>query len=137
MAGNVDKMRRADLMKYAASLGVATRREGGRNWRQVDEVRAQCEIKLAQRASTLDVPSFSEEVSEFDGLLRDDLRAQAQSLGVTTHVGSKWRTAAELRRACGERQKLSTLCQRRNQCRLSMKQSIKKFPSLTACGEMI
>ena len=68
-------------------------------------MRAQCEVKLAQRASTLDVPSFSQEVSEFDGLLRDDLRARAQSLGVTTHVGSKWRTAAELRRACGEKTK--------------------------------
>ena len=54
MAGNVDQMRRADLMKYAASLGVATRREGRLNWRRVDEVRADCEVKLAQRASTLD-----------------------------------------------------------------------------------
>ena len=34
------------------------------------------------------------------GLLRDDLRARAQSLGVTTRVGKKWKTAAELRRAC-------------------------------------
>ena len=41
-----------------------------------------------------------EEVSEFDGLLTDDLMARAKSLGVTTHVGSKWRTTAELRRAC-------------------------------------
>ena len=34
------------------------------------------------------------------GLPRDDLRARAQSLGVTTRVGKKWKTAAELRRAC-------------------------------------
>ena len=68
-------------------------------------MRTDCEVKLAQRASTLDVPSSSQEVSEFDGLLRDDLRARAQSLGVTTHVGSKWRSTAELRRACFEKTK--------------------------------
>ena len=92
-------------MKYAASLGVATRREDRRNWRRVDEVRADCEVKLAQRASTLDVHSSSQEASEFDGLLIDDLRARAKGLGVTTRVGSKWRTAAELRRACVEKTK--------------------------------
>ena len=92
-------------MKYAASLGVATRREGTLNWRRVDEVRADCEVKLAQRASTLDVPSSSQEVSQFDGLLTNDLRARAKSLGVTTYVGSKWRTTAELRRACVEKTK--------------------------------
>ena len=32
-------------MKYAASLGVATRREGGRNWRKVKDVRADCKVR--------------------------------------------------------------------------------------------
>ena len=48
---------------------------------------------------------MDEEVSEFDSLLTDDLRARAKSLGVTTRVGSKWRTAAELCRACVEKTK--------------------------------
>ena len=34
-----------------------------------------------------------------------DLRARAQSLGVTTHVGYKWKTTAELRRLCVEKTK--------------------------------
>ena len=46
-----------------------------------------------------------EEVSEFDGLRTDDLRARARSLGVTTHIGYKLRTAAELRQACVEKTK--------------------------------
>ena len=90
-------------MAAAKDLGVSTR--VGRNWRRVDDVRRDCEVKLAQRASTLDVPSSSQEVSEFDGLRTDDLRARAKGLGVTTHVGGKCRTAAELRRACVEKTK--------------------------------
>ena len=45
------------------------------------------------------------EGSKFDGLRRDDLRARARSLGVTLRAGSKWRTTAELRRACVEKTK--------------------------------
>ena len=97
------KMGKAELMAAAKDLGVRT--HNGRNYRRVDEVRADCEVKLAQRASTLDVPSSSQEVSEFDGLRRDDLRARAKGLGVTTHVGYKWRATVELRRACVEKTK--------------------------------
>ena len=47
MAGNVDAMRKPDLMKYAASLGVATRKEGTKQWRQVADVRADCKLREA------------------------------------------------------------------------------------------
>ena len=42
MEGNVDKMRKDELMKYARSLGVATRKEGTNSWRAVEEVREDC-----------------------------------------------------------------------------------------------
>ena len=47
MAGNLDAMRKPDLMKYAASLGVATRKEGTKQWRQVADVRADCKLREA------------------------------------------------------------------------------------------
>ena len=47
MAGNVDEMRKPDLMKYAASLGVPTRKEGTKQWRQVADVRADCKLREA------------------------------------------------------------------------------------------
>ena len=47
MVGNVDEMRKPELMKYAASLGVATRREGAKLWRVVDNVRADCKVREA------------------------------------------------------------------------------------------
>ena len=86
MAGNVDKMLKADLMKYAASLGVATRREGGQ-MRKVEGVRADCKVREAaeqQRSASPSqaapvAPSIDEAVSELGGLRRDDLRARAQS----------------------------------------------------------
>ena len=68
-------MSRVELMVAAKDLGVNIRIRG--NWRRVDEVRSDCEVKLAQRAWTLDVPSSSQEVSELDGLRTDDLRARA------------------------------------------------------------
>ena len=46
-----------------------------------------------------------EEVFEFDGLQRDDLRAGTQILGVTASVVGKWRPEAELRQACAEKTK--------------------------------
>ena len=33
MEGNVDQMRKEELMKYARSLGVATRKDGTKKWR--------------------------------------------------------------------------------------------------------
>ena len=45
MAGNVDEMRKPELMKYAAFLGVATRREGTKQWRVVADVRADCKLR--------------------------------------------------------------------------------------------
>ena len=47
MAGNVDAMPKPDLRKYAASLGVATRKEGTKQWRQVADVRADCKLREA------------------------------------------------------------------------------------------
>ena len=47
MEGNVDDMRKDELMKYARSLGVATRKEGTKNWRAVEEVRQDCKAREA------------------------------------------------------------------------------------------
>ena len=42
MDEDLRKMRKAELMKYAVSIGVKTRREGTKNYRPVEEVRADC-----------------------------------------------------------------------------------------------
>ena len=47
MEGNVDKMRKDELMKYARSLGVATRKEGTKTWRAIQEVRQDCKAREA------------------------------------------------------------------------------------------
>ena len=47
MEGNVDKMRKDELMKYARSLGVDTRKRGRRKWRAVEEVRKDCKAREA------------------------------------------------------------------------------------------
>ena len=47
MEVNVDKMRKMDLMRYAASLGVATRKERSKaaTWRAVKDVREDCMLR--------------------------------------------------------------------------------------------
>ena len=40
-------MRKDELMKYAQRLGVATRKEGTKNWRAVQEVRQDCKAREA------------------------------------------------------------------------------------------
>ncbi len=52
------KMGKAELMAAAKDLGMRT--HNVRNYRRVDKVHADCEVELAQRASTLDVPSSSQ-----------------------------------------------------------------------------
>ena len=48
-------------MKYAASLGVATRREGGRKqqalWRKIEDVRADCKVREAAEQQRSASPS--------------------------------------------------------------------------------
>ena len=43
----VDKMPKPELMKYAASIGVATRKPGTKLYRRVDDVRADCKAREA------------------------------------------------------------------------------------------
>ena len=47
MEGNVDDMRKDELMKYARSLGVDTRKEGTKNWRAVEAVLQDCKVREA------------------------------------------------------------------------------------------
>ena len=47
MEGNVDQMRKEELMKYARSLGVATRKEGTNKLRAAQEVRQDCKAREA------------------------------------------------------------------------------------------
>ena len=49
MAGSLDEMRKPELMKYAASLGVATRKEGTKLWRKVKDVRDDCKVREADQ----------------------------------------------------------------------------------------
>ena len=53
MGGNVDEMRKPELMKYAASLGVATRRQGMKTWRLLKDVRADCKMREAAEQQRL------------------------------------------------------------------------------------
>ena len=53
MGGNVDEMRKPELMKYAASLGVATRRQGTTTWRLLKDVRADCKMREAAEQQRL------------------------------------------------------------------------------------
>ena len=53
MGGNVDEMRKPELMKYAASLGVATRRQGTKTWRLLKDVRADCKMREAAEQQRL------------------------------------------------------------------------------------
>ena len=95
---DVDGLQRHDLRARAKSLGVPT--HVGSKWRTTAELRRACVEKTKALRALPEAESVQahhgavdEEVSEFDSLLTDDLRARAKSLGVTTHVGSKWRTA--------------------------------------------
>ena len=47
MGRNLDEMRKEELMKYAASLGVATRKQGTKLWRAVSDVRQDCKLREA------------------------------------------------------------------------------------------
>ena len=43
----MDEMRKDELMKYAAKLGVATRKQGTKLWRAVSDVRQDCKLREA------------------------------------------------------------------------------------------
>ena len=82
------KMRKAELMKYAASLGVKTRREGTNNYRPVEEVRADC----ATARQTAEPPD------DFEHMSRGELRQAAALLRVSRRKAG--RTTDELRASC-------------------------------------
>ena len=49
----MDEMMKPELMKYAASLGVATRRQGTKTWRLLKDVRADCKMREAAEQQRL------------------------------------------------------------------------------------
>ena len=82
MERNVIGMRRADLMRYACSLGVETRRQGpdGKKnlWRPVEEVRAECRER---QAATRQRPSTASPSSSADPAARGTDRAPVGGKG--------------------------------------------------------
>ena len=85
MDEDLREMRKADLTKYAASMGAQTRREGAKLYRPVEEVRADC-VTARRTAGPPD---------DFQHMNRAELLQAAGSLRLTTGRGA--RTAAELR----------------------------------------
>ena len=45
--GQCDKLRKNELMKYAATLGIPTRKQGTKLWRAVKDVRLDCKLRQA------------------------------------------------------------------------------------------
>ena len=83
-------MRKAELMKYAASIGVKTRKEGTKNYRSVEEVRADC------ATARQDAPA--EPPDEFAHMRKYELRHAAVLLRVS--IRKAGHTTAELRASC-------------------------------------
>ena len=118
MAGSLDEMRKPDIMKYAASLGVATRKAGTKQWRQVADVRADCKLReaahqqhsparaggpgsasssqAAPRGRQVSARAASVGAGDLDSMSRADLRKLAVSLGASSRRN---RATGELLRA--------------------------------------
>ena len=100
MGGNVDEMRKPELMKYAASLGVATRRQGTKTWRLVKDVRADCKMREAAEQQRLLAdaggpgsasPSQAAGIGTryLENMKHQDLRKLAVSRGVSSRAKRK------------------------------------------------
>ena len=84
MDEDLRKMRKAELMKYAASIGVKTRREGGKVYRPVEEVRADC--ATARQATGRQPPPAdapAEPPDEFEHMRQGELKQAAVLLRVS------------------------------------------------------
>ena len=79
------KMRKAELMKYAASMGAKTRREGGRIYRPVEEVRAGC----ATARHTAETPGGAHMDEDPRKMRKAELVKNAASLGVKMRRGAR------------------------------------------------
>ena len=66
-------------MKYAASLGVATRREGGRNWRKVEDVRADCKVRKCTEQQACASPTQARKVRKRRAVVNERCGVRAES----------------------------------------------------------
>ena len=66
-------------MKYAASLGVATRREGGRNWRKVEDVRADCKVRKCTEQQACASPTQARKVRKRRAVVTERCGVRAES----------------------------------------------------------